>query len=73
MLMKRKLTKFYVEVTSMGFVPKENDLFYKFLNKHDINTERLISKVGETALRCSYYLYTQRNKAWDEKEILKFY
>lgn len=73
MLIKQKLTKFYVEVTSMGFVPKENDLFYKFLKKQDINTERLISKVGETALRCSYYLYTQRNKGWEEKEILKFY
>ena len=70
---KMKLTKLYIEVTSLGFIPKTNDSFNKLMKKNEINVDRLNKKMCETALRCSYYLYTQRNKIWYEKEILKFY
>lgn len=70
---QKKLTKFFVEVSSLGFIPKHNDIFYKFLKTKNINTDRLKMKLSETALRCSYFLYTQRNKSWSQKEILKFY
>ena len=68
-----KLTKFFVEVTSLGFIPRQSCSFFKLLQDHQINTERLSNKMSETALRCSYYLYTQRNKNWNNCEILKFY
>jgi hypothetical protein len=73
LITKRKLTKLYIEVSSLGFIPKTNDAFNNILKQHDINTYRLNKKISETALRCSYYLYTQRNNEWNEKEILKFY
>ena len=73
MVIKMNLTKFYVEISSLGFIPKQDDIFFNFLKKHDINVHRLMDKSSETALRCSYYLYTQRNKKWSEQEILKFY
>ena len=73
MIIKQKLKKFYLEITSLGFSSKQNYSFCNFLNNHKIITDRLIYKAGETALRCSYYLYTQRNKTWKEKGILKFY
>ena len=69
-----KLSKVFVEVTSLGFVPKQNDKFFELLKSHGINTERLSYKMSETALRCSYYLFTQRNKNWNNAtDILKFY
>jgi len=70
---KSKLTKLYVEVTSLGFIPKTNEYFTKFMKGNGINIYRMNKKMCEVALRCSYFIYTQRNSLWNEKEILRFY
>jgi hypothetical protein len=70
---KVKLIKSYIEVTSLGFTPKTNNTIDNLLKKYGINFNRFNKKMCETALRCSYYLFTQRNKTWSDKDILKFY
>ena len=71
---RSKITKLYVEVTSLGFIPKTHKHFNKFMKKNDINIQRMNRKLCEVALRCSYFIYTQRNNnIWHNKEILKFY
>lgn len=69
-----KITKFYIEVTSLGFVPKSIDSFEKFMKKNDVNIIRMKKKIMEVALRCSYFIYTQRNThSWNNIDILKYY
>ena len=70
---KLNLTKLYIEVTSLGFTPKTNKSFDTLLKSNGINIYRMNKKMCEVALRSSYYIYTQRNSIWNEKEILKFY
>ena len=71
---RSKLKKLYVEVTSLGFIPKTNEYFDKLMETNNINIDRMKRKMSEVALRCSYFIYTQRNKnIWQNKEILKFY
>ena len=70
---KAKLSKIYIEVTALGFLPRAINKLNILLQKNDINFQRMNRKMSETALRCSYYLYTQRNNKWKDEEILRFY
>ena len=67
-----KLIKEYIEVTSLGFIPKTFNRVNKLLKDNNINTIRMKNKVTETAIRCSYFLYIKRNSGWETTEILKF-
>ena len=70
----RQIKKVFVEISSLGFYTKHiKDL--KSLCKMDsnINTDRLLAKLTEVAVRSSYYIFTQRNKTWNQPDILKFY
>ena len=65
--------KIYVEVTSLGLVTKDIKAFVSLFKGTDINTHRMITKLMETAVRCSYFLYVSRNKVWQEQKLLQFY
>ena len=70
----KKLRKVFIEISSLGFHTKQiND--FKLLCKlsSTINIDRLMSKLSEVAIRCSYYIYTQRNNNWTNQDVLKFY
>ena len=49
-----------LEITTLGFYA-ENKTLNKILKNHGINVERCFKKMGEVALRASYYIYTCRN------------
>ena len=68
-------SKIFVEITTLGFISSNIKYFTSLFKGTDINTNRMLKKVKETAIRCSYYLYTKRtNKQWlRNKDILKFY
>ena len=70
-----KVTKLFVEVSSLGFLPKAIREFADFCKQFEcINVTRLMYKISEVAIRASYFLYTKRNdKDWKNPEILKFY
>ena len=69
-----KVTKFYFEVTSLGFIPRSIDSFEKFMKINNLDISRMKKKICEVALRASYFIYTQRNNIlWQNSEILKFY
>ena len=65
--------KIYVEVTSLGCVTKNFKEFTSLFKGTNINTHRMTSKIMETAIRCSYFLYVNRNKRWEEQKLLEFY
>ena len=66
--------KIFVEVSSLGFVTKDLSRFKKQCKTiNSINTQRLVNKMSEVAIRASYYLYTQRNSEWSNLSILKLY
>ena len=66
------LNKLYIELTSLGLTPKTNKYFDRFLKSNNINPDQINRKICQVVLRCSYYIYTQRNYNWKETEILKF-
>ena len=69
-----KVTKFYFEVTSLGFIPRSIDSFEKFMKINNLDISRMKKKICEVALRGSYFIYAQRNNIlWQNSEILKFY
>ena len=61
-----------LEITTLGFCA-ENKTLNKILKNHGINVERCFKKMGEVALRASYYIYTCRNKQWSNPNLLEFY
>ena len=65
----------FVEVSTLGFLPKNIREFKEFCNQFDcLNVTRLMNKMMEVAIRCSYFIYTRRNNYdWEHPEILKFY
>ena len=34
---------------------------------------RMMDKLSDVAIRSPYFIYTRRNKGWENPEILKFY
>ena len=68
-----RATKLYVEVSSLGFLPKNIQQFRNFCKQYDcINVMRMMKKLSEVAIKSSYFIYTRRNKGWENPEILKF-
>ena len=65
--------KIFVEVTTLGFTMKHINGYKRLFYKTDIDVERMIRKMSEVSARCSYFIYTQRNKSWTNKDILLFY
>ena len=71
-LQSTKLKHFFLEVSSLGFIAKTSKPLEKFLLKSNINCDRLKQKMSETAIRGSHYIYTRRNKEWNNPQIMKF-
>ena len=67
-----KLEKFFLEVSSLGFITKCFKSFERFISKKNIDCKRLKEKLSETAIRASYYIYTRRNSNWNSPNLLKF-
>ena len=68
-----RATKLYVEVSSLGFLPKNIQEFRNFCKQYDcINVMRMMKKLSEVAIKSSYFIYTRRNKGWENPEILEF-
>ena len=69
------LRKMFIEVSSLGFLPKEIREFRNFCKQFDcINITRMLNKISEVTLRCSYFIYNKRNSIeWENPELLKFY
>ena len=69
-----RVTKLYVEVSSLRVLPKYIQEFWNFCKQYDcINVIRMMEKISEVAIRSSYFIYTRRKKRWENPEILKFY
>ena len=68
----RSFTLITVEITTLGFYKKHKSLV-KLLKDYNINVSRCYEKMGECALRASYFIYTQRNKEWTNPLELLFY
>ena len=68
----RSFTLITVEITTLGFYKKHKSLV-KLLKDYNINVSRCYKKMGECALRASYFIYTQRNKEWTNPLELLFY
>ena len=68
-----RVTKFYVEVSSLAFLPKNIQEFRNFCKQYDsINVIRMMEKLSEVTIS-SYFIYTRIDKGWENLEILKFY
>ena len=55
-------SKIFAEITTLGFISSNIKYFTSLFKGTDINMNRMLKKVTETAIRCSYYLYTQMVK-----------
>ena len=63
-----RVTKLYVEVSSLGVLPKDIQEFRNFCKQYDsINVKRMMKKPPEVAIRRSYFIYNRRNKGWFSK------
>ena len=62
-----------LEVTTLGFVTKDIARFKSVMKGLNINTDRMISKMSEVALRATFFIYCRRNKVWENPELLQFY
>ena len=60
--MVKLLSTFFLEVPSLCFIAKTFKSLEKFLLKSNINCNRFKQKMSETTLKCSYYIYSRRNK-----------
>ena len=70
---KFRVTKLYVQVSSLGVFPKNIQEFRNFCKQYDCIVMRMMEKLSEVAIRSSYLIYTRRNKGWENPESLKFY
>ena len=68
-----RCNKIYVEITNTGLVGKEIDHFLKMFQGTDINTSRMIQKIMEVAIRCSFYIYTRRNTTSNNPKLLTYH
>ena len=58
----RRVTKLYIEISSLGVLPKSIQEFRNFCKQYDcINVTRMM-KLSGVAIRSSYLIYTRRNK-----------
>ena len=72
-LEKRKFKKIFVEVSSLGFQPKQIREFKKLISQNkNINISRMLQKMSEVALRATFYIFTQRGNKWSNPELLNF-
>ena len=65
------IEKVFIEVSSLGFVTKNIKELKSIIKDHN-TYKRLVNKMTETAIRASFYIYTKRNKLWDEPSLLNF-
>ena len=69
-----KIKKIFVEVSSLGFLPKCIKELKSLCKKNPgINICRILNKTSEVAIRASYFIHTQRNTDWPNPDTLKFY
>ena len=61
--------KYFIEITSKGFIPKSIKPFERFCKSQSINI-----RASETAIRASFYICicNRRNKEWNNPELLNF-
>ena len=62
-----------IEITVLGFYRSHKELS-KLLKSSNINIDRCYNKMAETAIRSSYFIYTNRNNnQWNNPNRLEFY
>ena len=55
--------KLFLEISSLGFRKSNTRSFIRFLRELKVdNTERILRKYGEVAIRASFYLHIRKNK-----------
>ena len=65
-----RVAKLYVEVSSLGFLPKNIQEFRNFCKQYDcINVMRMMEMLSEVAIRSSYFIYVRKIR---DGKILKF-
>ena len=65
--------KVFLEISSIVLYTNDTKPSIKFLREPKIdNTERMLRKCSEVAIRTSFYLYTRKNKEWLDPKLLTF-
>ena len=59
-------------MSSLCFIAKTSKPLDKFLLKSNINCNRFKQKMSETTVKGSYYIYSRRNKDWNNSQLMKF-
>ena len=69
-----RVNKLYAEISSLGVLPKNIKEFRNFCKQYDcINVLRMMENLSEVAIRSFYFIYTRRNKGWENPETFRFY
>ena len=68
-----QLKVIFIEITCLGFRPRECKDFFSFLKASNANVERTMRKCSEVALRSTFYIYCRRNTEWTHPKLLKFF
>ena len=67
------MKKLFLEISSLAFYTNNTKPFSKSLRDLKIdNTERMLRKYSEVAIRASFYLYVCKNKEWLSPKLLTF-
>ena len=67
------MKKLFPEISPFGFYMNNTKTFIKFLTELKIdNTERILRKCSEVAIKDSFYLYIRKNKEWLRPKLLTF-
>ena len=65
--------KLFPDISPFGFYMNDTKTFIKFLTELKIdNTERILRKCSEVAIKDSFYLYIRKNKEWHSPKLLTF-
>ena len=68
----KKIEIIFFEVSSLGFTAKQDKQMKAYLNELQVNTDELLLKCMEVAVRCTYYIYCRRNKEWTNPDLLDY-
>ena len=65
--------KLFLEISSLGFYTNDAKPFIKFCKQLKVNnTERMLKKCSEAAIRASFFLNIRKNKEWPKPSLLSF-
>ena len=65
--------KLFIEISTLGFYTNDMKPFIKFCKDLKINnTDRMLKKCSEVAIRASFFLNIRKNKEWPSPMLLTF-